>query len=261
MKHRKCRTWRCGFKISDEKDHCPNCGMPKGLSRRMLTLLRLAPKYPNLRQAEREAWSTIDSARDELDKLTTLEGDLTGFHKPKLTPAQKEALQKGRAHIIRKAKPGLTRLKAIEAARWQNGWVPVVMRLADEGLNDPQLADIDQQLYRHTRLGSALNKRWKHGIPGYEGLFDRSVRSLEPSIFRLAVTIIRIREWVSVRRTLGGLAGISAFTDGPPDMHDMPTNDISEWLETIYDRDDELERLTHETLRLEAEEDVDRLLG
>jgi sporulation-control protein spo0M len=44
-------------------------------------------------------------------------------------------------------------------------------------------------------------------------------------------------------------------------MHDMPTNDISEWLEAIYDRDSELERLTQETLRLEDEEDVDRLLG
>jgi hypothetical protein len=41
------------------------------------------------------------------------------------------------------------------------------MRLAEDGLDDPQLADIDQQLYRHTRLGSALNKRWKNGIPGY----------------------------------------------------------------------------------------------
>jgi hypothetical protein len=35
----------------------------------------------------------------------------------------------------------------------------------------------------------------------------------------------------------------------------------AEWLETIYDRNDELERLTQETLRLEAEADVDRLLG
>lgn len=124
-----------------------------------------------------------------------LEGDLTGFHKPKMSPAQKEALEKGRAHIARKAKPGLTRLKAIEAARWQNGWVPVVMRLAEEGLEDAALSDIDRQLYRYTRIGSALNKRWKHGVPGYEGLFDASTRSMEPSIFRLAVTIIRIREW------------------------------------------------------------------
>jgi hypothetical protein len=51
------------------------------------------------------------------------EGDLTGFHKPKMSPPQKEALQKGRAHIARKVKPGLKRLKAIEVARWQNGWV------------------------------------------------------------------------------------------------------------------------------------------
>ena len=259
--HRKCRTWRCHFKIPIDRDHCPDCGMPRGLWRRTVTYLRFVPKRPNLRQAEREAWSTINSARDELEKLTTLEGDLTGFHKPKMSPTQKEALQKGRAHIARKAKPGLARLKAIEAARWQNGWVPVVMRLADEGLDDAQLADIDKQLYRYTRLGSALNKRWKNGIPGYEGLFDSSTRSLEPSIFSLAVTIIRIREWVSVRRTLGGLAEISAFTDGPPEMDDMPANGISEWLETMYDRDDELERLTHETLRLEAEADVDRLLG
>ena len=149
-----------------------------------------------------------------------------------------------------------------EAARWQNGWVPVVMRLADEGLSDAQLAEIDQQLYRHTRLGSALRKRWDRGMPGYEGLFDRTIRSLDPSILGLAMTIIRIREWISVRRTLGALGEISAFTgDGPPEMTDMPTNDISEWLETMYNRNEELERLTDETLRLEAEEDVDRLLG
>jgi hypothetical protein len=43
-------------------------------------------------------------------------------------------------------------------------------------------------------------------------------------------------------------------------MHEMPPDDISEWLETICDRDDELEKLTHQTLRLEAEADVDRLL-
>ncbi len=78
---------------------------------------------------------------------------------------------------------------------------------------------------------------------------------------RLALTIIRIREWISVRRTLSALGEISAFTDGPPEMSDMPTNGTSEWLETIYNRDEELERLTHETLRLEAEADVDRLLG
>ena len=261
MTHRKCRTWRCGFTMPNDKDHCPNCGMPKGVRRRILTYLRFAPKHPNLRQAELEAWSSINSVRDELQQLTTLEGDLTGYHKPKMNPTQKEALQKGKAHIARKAKPGLLRLKAIEAARWQNGWVPVVMRLADDGLSDAQLAEIDQQLYRHTRLGSALNKRWDRGMPGYEGLFDRSIRSMEPSILRLALTIIRIREWISVRRTLGALGEVSAFTDGPPETSDTPTNGISEWLETIYNRNEELERLTHETLRLEAEEEVDRLLG
>ena len=31
-------------------------------------------------------------------------------------------------------------------------------------------------------------------------------------------------------------------------------------LETIYDRDEQLQQLTNEALRLEAEEDVDRLL-
>jgi len=85
MKCRKCRTWRCGFKISDDKDHCPNCGMPRGPTRRILTFLRLAQKCPNLRQAEREAWPTIDSVRDELAKLTTLEGDLTGLEQESST--------------------------------------------------------------------------------------------------------------------------------------------------------------------------------
>ena len=120
MTHRKCRTWRCGFTMPNDKDHCPNCGMPKGVWQRILTYLRFAPKHPNLRQAESEVWSTINSVRDELQRLTTLERDLTGYHKPKMNPTQKEALQKGKAHITRKAKPGLLRLKAIEAARWQN---------------------------------------------------------------------------------------------------------------------------------------------
>ena len=44
-------------------------------------------------------------------------------------------------------------------------------------------------------------------------------------------------------------------------MHDMPTEDISKWLKTIYHRDDELEQLTQETLRLKAQAHVDRLLG
>lgn len=97
---------------------------------------------------------------------------------------------------------------------------------------------------RHTCLGSALNKRWKHSILGDESLFDRNVRSLELSIFSLAVTIIRIHEWVNVRQTFGGLASISTFIGRPPDMHDVPTDDVSEWLETVYDRDDDLESLT-----------------
>jgi hypothetical protein len=84
---------------------------------------------------------------------------------------------------------------------------------------------------------------------------------MEPSIFRLAVTIIRIREWVSVRRTQVGLAEISAFKDGPREMGEMPADGISDWLETMYNRDDALKQLSHETLRLEAEADVDRLLG
>ena len=41
----------------------------------------------------------------------------------------------------------------------------------------------------------------------------------------------------------------------------IPSEDVSEWLETIYDRDEELQQLTNEALRLEAEEEVDRLLG
>jgi len=38
------------------------------------------------------------------------------------------------------------------------------------------------------------------------------------------------------------------------------TADVSEWLETIYDQDEQSQQLTHESLRLEAEEEVDRLL-
>ncbi len=261
MTHRKCRTWRCGFQVPVEKDRCPNCGMPVALFAWLLALVRPGARHPNLRAAEAEAWSVIDSAREEFDKLVALEGDLTARHKPKMTEAQQEAIRKAREHIIRKAKPGLKRLKAIEVARWQNGWIPIVMKLADERMSDAHLADIDEKLYRHTRLGSALNKRWKNGIPDYEGLFDGSVRALPPSVFSLAFTLIRIREWVSVRRTIGVLGEISAFTDALPEMGDLPANGISDWLETVYDRDDELEKLTHETLRLEAEEDVDRLLG
>ena len=227
----------------------------------LLTFLRIFKRRPNLRQSEQGAWSVINAARDEYSKLTEVEGDLTGRHKPRLTDAQKDALHKGKTLLIRKAKPGLARLKAIEVVRWQNGWAPIVLRLSDESLPDKTLSVIDEQLYRHTRLGSALNKRWRYGIPGYEGLFDSGVRSLKPSVLTLAVTLIRIREWVSVRRTLGVLGEISAFREELPEIPNVPAEDISEWLGTIYDRDAELERLTHETIRLEAEEDVDRLLG
>ena len=84
----------------------------------------------------------------------------------------------------------------------------------------------------------------------------------DPAIFRLAVTIIRIREWVSVRRTIGVLGDVSALqdVDGAPKLEGLPPPEMSEWLETVYDRDQELERLTQETLRWEAEEDVNRLL-
>lgn len=61
------------------------------------------------------------------------------------------------------------------------------------------MSQLDKELSRHTRLGSALNKRWENGIPGYEGLFDNKVRSLKASVVSLAFTLIRIREWVSVR--------------------------------------------------------------
>ena len=151
-------------------------------------------------------------------------------------------------------------MKEIEVARWQNGWIPVALRLADEDLSDAQLAEIDQKLYRYTRAGSALNKRWKNGIPGYEGLFTRKTKAMDPSVFRLAVTIIRIREWISARRTVRALADISSFTDHPGTEEEIPSDDVSEWLETIYDRDEQLQLLTNEALRLEAEEDVDRLL-
>ena len=131
---------------------------------------------------------------------------------------------------------------------------------SNESLNDGQLAAIDQELYRYTRAGSALNKRWKQGIPGYEGLFTAKTKRMDPSVFRLAVTIIRIREWISARRTASALAEISSFSDNAGMVDEIPSDDVSEWLETIYDRDEQLQRLTDEALRLEAEEDVDRLL-
>jgi uncharacterized protein YjiS (DUF1127 family) len=134
------------------------------------------------------------------------------------------------------------------------------LRLADENLNDAQLAAIDRELYLHTRAGSALNKRWNRGIPEYEGLFTKTTKAMDPSVFRLAVTIIRIREWISVRRTVRALADISSFTDDSGIADGLPADDVSEWLETIYDRDEQLQQLTDEALRLEAEEDVDRLL-
>ncbi len=260
MGHTKCRSWRCDFNISTGKESCPGCGFPTGLWRRVLVHLRIASKGPSLRSAEAEAWKAIDKAQEEWQKLATLQGDLTGYHKPKMTPEQKAAIEKGEGQISRKAQPALQRLKKIEVARWQNGWIPVALRLGDETLSDARLAAIDQELYRCTRLGSALNKRWQRGIPGYEGLFTRKTKAMEPSVFRLAVTIIRIREWISARRTVSALADISSFSDHDGIDDEIPPDDVSEWLETIYDRDEQLEQLTDEALRLEAEEDVDRLL-
>ena len=260
MGYRKCRRWRCDFNISRGKAYCPGCGFPTSLWGRALVHLRIAPRGPSLRGAEAEVWKVIDKTQEEWQKLATLEGDLTGYHKPKLTPEQRAAIEKGGDQISRKAQPALRRLKEIETARWQNGWIPVALRLADENLSDAQLAAIDQELYRSTRLGSALNKRWQRGIPGYEGLFTRKTKAMEPSVFRLAVTVIRIREWISARRTVSALADISSFSDDSGIVEEIPSDDVSEWLGTIYDRDDQLQQLTNEAIRLEAEEDVDRLL-
>ena len=237
--YRKCRSWRCNFNISADKEYCPGCGFPRGLWRRVLVHLRIAPRGPSLRPAEAEVWKVIDKVQGEWLKLATLEGDLTGYHKPKLTPEQKAAIEKGEKQISRKAQPALQRLKEIEVARWQNAWIPVALSLADENLSDAQLAAIDQELYLHTRAGSALNKRWNRGIPEYEGLFTKTTKAMEPSVFRLAVTIIRIREWISARRTVRALAEISSFTDDSGIVDGLPAD---------------------EALRLEAEEDVDRLL-
>ena len=260
MGYKKCRSWRCDFNISTGKEYCPGCGFPTSLWGRVLVHLRIALRGPSLRPVEAEVWKVIDKAQGEWKKLATLQGDLTGYHKPKMTPEQKAAIEKGEEQISRKAQPALQRLKEIEVARWQNGWIPVALRLADEDLSDAQLAKIDQQLYRHTRAGSALNKRWKNGIPGYEGLFSKKTRAMDPSVFRLAVTIIRIREWISAKRTVRALADISSFTDHAGPEEGIPADDVSEWLEAIYDRDEQLEQLTSESLRLEAEEEVDRLL-
>ena len=261
MGYRRCRSWRCDFNIPIGKNCCPGCGFPTSLWGRVLVHLRIASHGRSLRPAEAEVWKLIDKVQEEWQKLATLEGDLTGYHKPKMTPEQRAAMEKGEEQISRKAQPALQRLKEIEVARWQNGWIPVALRLADENLNDAQLAAIDQELYRHTRAGSALNKRWKQGIPGYEGLFTAKTRGMDPSVFRLAVTIIRIREWISARRTANALADISSFSDNSGIVEEIPSDDVSEWLETIYDRDEQLQRLTEEALRLEAEEDVDRLLA
>jgi hypothetical protein len=258
--YRRCRHWGCDFNIAVGKETCPGCGFPLKLWRRVLVHLRIVSRGPSLRPAEAEVWKIIDKAQNEWQKLAKLEGDLTGYHKPKLTPEQRAAIEKGEEQISRKAQGALQRLKEIEVARWQNGWIPVALRLADENLNDAQLATIDQELYRHTRAGSALNKRWNRGIPEYEGLFTSKTKSMDPSVFRLAVTIIRIREWISARRTVRALADISSFTDDSGIVEGLPTDDVSEWLETIYDRDEELEKLTNEALRLDAEEDVNRLL-
>jgi hypothetical protein len=83
---------------------------------------------------------------------------------------------------------------------------------------------------------------------------------MEPSVFRLAVTIIEIREWISARRTANALAEISLFSDDSGIAEELPSEDISEFLETIYDRDEQLQRLTDEAVRLAAEEEVGRLL-
>ena len=260
MGYKKCRGWRCDFNIPTGRDSCPGCGLPTSLWGRVLVYVRIAPRAPSLRPAEAEVWKIIDKAQEEWQKLATLQGELTGYHKPKLTPEQKAAIEKGEEQISRKAQPALQRLKEIEVARWQNAWIPVALRLTDEDLSDAQLAAIDQKLYLHTRAGSALNKRWRRGMPGYEGLFTRKTKAMDPSVFRLAVTIIRIREWISAKRTASALADISSFTDDSGIVEEIPSEDISEWLETLYDRDEQLQRLTDEALRLEAEEDVDRLL-
>ena len=302
MGYKKCRTWRCGFNISTGKRHCPGCGFPTSLAGRLLVHLRLARRGPSLRPLEVEIWKVINKANDEWQKLATLEGDLTGYHEPKMPPKQKAAIEKGKSKIRRKVQPALQQLKEVEVARWQNGWTPVALELAErahsdaelakidqklylhtragsalnkrwkngipeyEGLftskthSDAELAKIDQKLYLHTRAGSALNKRWKNGIPEYEGLFTSKTKSMEASVFRLAVTIIRIREWISARRTVMALGDISAFTDDSRPAETVPADDISDWLEMIYDREEQLQQLTNEALRLDVEEDVDRLL-
>ncbi len=115
--YRKCRRWGCDFNISAGKEYCPGCGFPRTLWRRALVYLRVAPRGPSLRPAEAEVWKIIDKAQNEWQKLAKLEGDLTGYHKPKLTPEQKAAIEKGEEQISRKAQGALQRLKEIEVAR------------------------------------------------------------------------------------------------------------------------------------------------
>ena len=117
--YRKCSRWGCDFNITAGKEYCPGCGFPRKLWRRVLVYLGIAERGRPLRPAEAEAWQVIDRARDEWQKLATLEGDLTGYHKPKLTPEQKAAIERGEAQISRKAQAALKRLKEIEVARWQ----------------------------------------------------------------------------------------------------------------------------------------------
>jgi hypothetical protein len=56
--------------------------------------------------------------QSEWQKLATLRRDLTGYHKPKMTPDQRAAIAKGEDQISRKAQPALQRLNGIEVARW-----------------------------------------------------------------------------------------------------------------------------------------------
>ena len=56
------------------------------------------------------------------------------------------------------------------------------------------------------------------------------------------------------------LGDISAFADDSGHPQELPTDDVSEWLGMIYDREEQLQQLTNEALRLDVEEDVDRLL-
>ena len=74
MGYRKCRTWRCSFNIEADKKHCPGCGFPTGLAGRLFVHLRLARKGPSLSPLEADLWKVIDKAKDEWQKLATLEG-------------------------------------------------------------------------------------------------------------------------------------------------------------------------------------------